>query len=194
VRYLTDYARHFALPVELDSRVTRLRAGAGGYRVELAGRTVHADHVVVATGPFQRPRVPAIARRLHRRIAAAQRRRPGAGLAPRRPRAGRGGGNTGFQIAEELAGSRDVHLAIGSRQAPLPQRVLGRPVPLPAGRGLMRVMVGSPLGRRMKDREMLIGSSRAPRAGPASRFTRARPGRRARPSASRTAPGSRSTP
>ena len=37
-----------------------------------------------------------------------------------------GGGNTGFQIAEELAGSRDVHLAIGSRQTPLPQRILGR--------------------------------------------------------------------
>ena len=37
-----------------------------------------------------------------------------------------GGGNTGFQIAEELSASREVHLAIGSRQTPLPQRILGR--------------------------------------------------------------------
>ena len=37
-----------------------------------------------------------------------------------------GGGNTGYQIAEELAQSRDVHLAIGARQTPLPQRILGR--------------------------------------------------------------------
>ena len=33
-----------------------------------------------------------------------------------------GGGNTGFQIAEELAGSREVHLSVGSRQPALPQR------------------------------------------------------------------------
>jgi putative flavoprotein involved in K+ transport len=37
-----------------------------------------------------------------------------------------GGGNTGFQIAEELSVSHEVHLSIGSRQTPLPQRILGR--------------------------------------------------------------------
>ncbi len=37
-----------------------------------------------------------------------------------------GGGNTGFQIAEELSGSHEVHLSIGTRQKPLPQRILGR--------------------------------------------------------------------
>ena len=37
-----------------------------------------------------------------------------------------GGGNTGFQIAEELAATHEVHLAVGSRQTPLPQRLLGR--------------------------------------------------------------------
>ncbi len=37
-----------------------------------------------------------------------------------------GGGNTGFQIAAELARTRAVHLAIGARQTPLPQRFLGR--------------------------------------------------------------------
>jgi len=37
-----------------------------------------------------------------------------------------GGGNTGFQIAKELSATRRVHLAVGSRQVPLPQRLLGR--------------------------------------------------------------------
>ena len=37
-----------------------------------------------------------------------------------------GGGNTGYQIAEELVRSQEVHLAIGARQTPLPQRILGR--------------------------------------------------------------------
>ena len=37
-----------------------------------------------------------------------------------------GGGNTGFQIAEELSRTHEVHLSIGARQTPLPQRILGR--------------------------------------------------------------------
>ena len=37
-----------------------------------------------------------------------------------------GGGNTGYQIAEELSASHEVHLSVGSRQTPLPQRLLGR--------------------------------------------------------------------
>ncbi len=164
VAYLTDYARHFELPVELDSRVTALHAADGGYRIELADRTLHADQVVVATGPFQTPRRPAMARRLAGDVVqmhSADYRRPDD--VP----AGRvlvvGGGNTGFQIADELAASREVHLAIGTRQTPLPQQILGRDLFrfLTASR-LMNATADSRIGRRMKDRETLIGSS--PRA------------------------------
>jgi putative flavoprotein involved in K+ transport len=71
-----------------------------------------------------------------------------------------GGGNTGYQIAEELGRSREVHLAIGARQTPLPQRLLGRDVfRFLQGARLMDKTVDSRLGRRMKDRETLIGSS-----------------------------------
>jgi putative flavoprotein involved in K+ transport len=74
-----------------------------------------------------------------------------------------GGGNTGFQIAAELAGSREVHLAVGARQTPLPQRILGRDLfGYLEGSGLMGRTVTSRIGQRMKDRETLIGSS--PRA------------------------------
>jgi putative flavoprotein involved in K+ transport len=74
-----------------------------------------------------------------------------------------GGGNTGFQIADELAASREVHLAIGTRQTPLPQQILGRDLFrfLTASR-LMNATVDSRIGQRMKHRETLIGSS--PRA------------------------------
>ncbi len=37
-----------------------------------------------------------------------------------------GGGNTGFQIAKELSATHKVVLSVGSRQKPLPQRLLGR--------------------------------------------------------------------
>ena len=61
-----------------------------------------------------------------------------------------GGGNTGFQIAEELAASREVHLSIGARQMPLPQRILGRDLfwYLDAT-GLIRKTTESRIGRRM---------------------------------------------
>src|SRR3954463_3259668 len=56
--YLTDYARHFDLPVELGSHVRAIRKTDGGYVVELNDRAYEADHVVVATGPFQVPLIP----------------------------------------------------------------------------------------------------------------------------------------
>ncbi len=71
-----------------------------------------------------------------------------------------GGGNTGFQIAEELAGSREVHLAVGSRQTPLPQRIFGRDLfRYLEALGLMRKSVETRIGSRMQHRETLIGSS-----------------------------------
>jgi putative flavoprotein involved in K+ transport len=74
-----------------------------------------------------------------------------------------GGGNAGFQIGEELAGGHEVHLSIGSRQIPLPQRIFGRDLfRFLEVTGLMRKTVTSPVGRRMRERETLIGSS--PRA------------------------------
>jgi putative flavoprotein involved in K+ transport len=171
VSYLTDYARHFALPVELDSHVTAVHTEGGGYRVDLADRALHAHQVVIATGPFQVARVPALASDLTREVVQLH---SAAYQKPTDLPTGRvlvvGGGNTGFQIAEELAGSREVHLAIGSRQTPLPQRILGRDLFgfLTATR-LMNVTANSRIGQRLKDREALIGSS--PRAARASGIT-----------------------
>lgn len=164
VAYLSGYARHFALPVEVDSRVTSLRRDAGGYVVELETRSCRTAQVVVATGPFQVPHVPPVSAGLGGDVAqlhSVAYRHPGA--LPPGPVLVVGGGNTGFQIAAELARDREVHLAIGSRQTPLPQRLLGRDIFrwLDAG-GVMRRTVDSRIGRRMKDRDTLIGST--PRA------------------------------
>ena len=71
-----------------------------------------------------------------------------------------GGGNTGFQIAKELSATHTVHLAVGSRQTPLPQRLLGRDVFWWLTRlGLLDKSVDSRLGRRARGRDTLIGSS-----------------------------------
>jgi putative flavoprotein involved in K+ transport len=162
--YLTDYVRHFDLPVELNSRVRSVSQGDGGYLVDLNDRSLQADQVVIATGPFQEPIVPAFSKSLDPGVVQLH------SVAYRSPRdlpPGRvlivGGGNTGFQIAAELADSHEVHLAVGSRQTPLPQRILGRDLfRYLEATGLMAKTVDSRIGRRMQYRETLIGSS--PRA------------------------------
>jgi putative flavoprotein involved in K+ transport len=161
VEYLTGYAAHFELPIELDSRVRSVRAHGSGYLVATDETSYEADQVVIATGPFQVPRIPAFAASLDpsvRQLHSSEYRTPaeipaGSVLVV-------GGGNTGFQIAQELATTHDVSLAIGSRQTPLPQRVLGRDLFrwLEATR-LMRQTSTSRIGRRMVERDTLIGSS-----------------------------------
>ena len=71
-----------------------------------------------------------------------------------------GGGNTGFQIAKELSETHRLVLAVGSRQTPLPQRLLGRDLFwwLTKSR-LFNTTIDSRLGRRLSTRETLIGSS-----------------------------------
>jgi len=164
VAYLTEYARHFDLPVALSTPVTRLSSADGGYVVESGAATYTADQVVVATGPFQVPRTPAFAAGLSEQVDqrhSAAYRNPGE--LPDGPVLVVGGGNTGYQIAQELRATHETHLAVGSRQTPLPQRLLGRDIFDHLTRaGVMRVTVDSPLGRRLRHRETLIGST--PRA------------------------------
>ena len=71
-----------------------------------------------------------------------------------------GGGNSGFQIAEELAATRKVDLAVGKRVPALPQRLLGKDLFWwLSGVGFMKVSTDSRLGRRLAKCDVLIGSS-----------------------------------
>jgi putative flavoprotein involved in K+ transport len=162
IAYLEGYAENVDLPVELNSEVKKLdRRSDGRFRLELDGRTMTADQIVVATGPFQTPYVPTLAERLEPDVfqthAVGYRRPddvpPGTVLVV-------GGGNTGFQIAKELSATHRVVLSIGSRQKPLPQRPLGRDLFwwLTKSR-LLSTTVESRLGSRLRDRDTLIGSS-----------------------------------
>jgi putative flavoprotein involved in K+ transport len=161
VDYLTAYAVRFQLPVELNSRVRSVRPAERGYSVELDDRSYTADQVVVATGPFQTPRIPRVADDLGaevHQLHSSEYRSPAA--IPDGPVLVVGGGNTGFQIAEELAGMREVHLSVGSRQKPLPQRILGRDLfTFLTALGVMGKTVDSRIGRRLSAKESLIGSS-----------------------------------
>ena len=127
IAYLEQYAASYELPIEINSRVRSLTKKDGRFVVESSDRRIEADQVVVATGPFQVPNMPAVAGQLEPdvfQIHSAYYRTPSD--VPEGDVVVVGGGNTGFQIAKELSASHNVQLAIGSRQTPLPQRILGR--------------------------------------------------------------------
>jgi putative flavoprotein involved in K+ transport len=134
---------------------------SGGFVIEIDGGTISADQVVVATGPFQRPFVPELASQLAPNVYQAhsvEYRKPSE--VPPGTIVVVGGGNTGFQIAEELASTHHVVLAVGSRQTPLPQRILGRDLFWWLTKsGMINKSVESRLGSRMQHRDTLIGSS-----------------------------------
>jgi len=162
IAYLERYAETFELPIELNSELKRLDLSDDGhFRLEVDGRTITADQVVVATGPFQTPYVPKLAEQLADDVFqthAVGYRRPdevplGTVLVV-------GGGNSGFQIAKELSATHKVVLSVGSRQTPLPQRPLGRDLFwwLTKAR-ILNKSVESRLGRKLRTRDTLIGSS-----------------------------------
>jgi putative flavoprotein involved in K+ transport len=164
ISYLEHYASTFKLPIELDCHVHSLAPVDGGFLLDLRTRTVEAEQVVVATGPFQVPNVPSFAADLAPDVVQM----PSTGYrrasdVPLGTALVVGGGNTGFQIAEELSASHSVRLAIGSRQTPLPQRVFGRDVFWWLTKtGLINKTVESRIGQLAQRRETLVGSS--PRA------------------------------
>jgi putative flavoprotein involved in K+ transport len=159
--YLQTYAARFELPVLLHTGVSRLERDGDGFVAHTTQGVLHADQVVVATGPFQTPVVPTVSADLGpdvTQLHSADYRNP----AEVRP--GHvvvvGGGNSGRQIALELAASHAVTLAVGTREPELPQRILGRDLFWWLTRTrLLGRPADSRLARRMRARgDLVIGN------------------------------------
>ena len=157
--FLRTYAEKFELPVRLNTTVTRLSRDEGHYLAETTTGPIEADQVVVATGPFQVPFTPEIAKELdpgatHLHSADYQ--------GPEDLPEGRvlvvGAANSGQQIALELSEAREVDIAVGQKLPSLPQRWLGRDLWwwLETLR-VSRVPVSSRLGQRLSQRDVVIG-------------------------------------
>ena len=160
--YLTDYARHFELPVELGAGFGSVRQSDDGYLVELDDRSIEADQVVIATGPFQTPFVPPIAEALGPEVAqmhsTAYRSPRGH---PRGPGARRRRRQHRLPDRRRAVGlARGPHLDRDRAQKPLPQRILGRDLFWYLDKtGLIRKTKDTRIGRRLQENEdTLIGS------------------------------------
>ena len=147
VDYFLTYAVAIAAPVRCGVAVTHLRRrdSGTGFRAETSAGPVEADHVVVATGPFQRPVVPAIvpADAAVVQMHANAYRNPG--QLPDGAVLVVGSGSSGAQIAEELMrAGRRVYLSVGRHVRP-PRRYRGRDfVWWMDTRGLWHLPVGEP--------------------------------------------------
>lgn len=159
--YLETYARTFALPLRLGTRVTQVATLPGGFAVTTDRGTLSGRAVVIASGPFHTPFVPQAAAGLS---AGVTQLHSSAYWRPAQLPPGRvvvvGAGNSGAQIAEELSQTHQVTVARGRGQPFLPQRVLGRDLfdVLDALR-LVEVPAASPVGRVLRGRDPVIGTN-----------------------------------
>jgi putative flavoprotein involved in K+ transport len=127
VEYMSAYAESFGAPVLEGIEVTSLEPADGGYRLSTSTGTLTAREVVVATGGFQRAHQPEPVRQLREALHvldSGDYSHPNA--LPEGDVLVIGSGQTGCQIAEELADAgRTVHLACG--KAPwMPRRIGSR--------------------------------------------------------------------
>ncbi len=158
--YLEAYVARFDLPVALGTGIASLeRSGGGFHAVTDSGDELTARTVVIATGGFQEPVVPAIAEQLSAdvvQVTAATYRNPddmpaGTVLVV-------GDGATGRQIALELSESRRVVLATGRPRRVSRDRMLGRSVFWWMDRlGILRVSPESRIGSRLKTADPFPG-------------------------------------
>ena len=157
--YLQAYAAQFKLPVRGNTKVTSLTRTDATYVAKAGAEAVEARQVVVATGPFQVPFVPPVANQLDSDVAqfhSVDYRRPEA-IPPGKVLVV-GAANSSCQIAEELSATHPWSCRPANGIPTVPQRPLGRDVWRWATRlGLDRVTVGSRLGRRLAERDQVIG-------------------------------------
>ena len=150
--YLERYAERFDLPVRLEAPVRSLGWNGERYVLRAGTSVLEADTVVVATGPFQRPKIPALGARLDpaiRQLHSSEYRGPFD--LPDGPVLLVGAGNSGAQIAIELARFRKVWLA-GRETGRLPRRLLGRDIYDWLWPVLTRLTRDTQVGRRLSER------------------------------------------
>ena len=154
--YLEMYARHFQLPVRSGVCVDRLTRAGNVYLIDAGSQRLEADHVVVAMSSYQVRRIPAFAKSLDPAILQMHsidyrdpaQLKPGGVLLV-------GAGNSGAEIATELARARPTWLA-GRATGHVPFRIDGALARLFLLRFVFRIVfhrvltVRTPMGRRVR--------------------------------------------
>src|SRR5699024_7710725 len=120
-QYLQAYADTFELPIKHNTRVTKVRKENNIYHISTEHAEYETRNVIVATGPFQKPRIPTFANILSKGIVQLH---SSEYQNPSQLKEGNvlvvGGGNSGAQIAAEISQGRKTYLSTSQRLMFLP--------------------------------------------------------------------------
>ena len=161
--YIEAYAKRFDLPVQSGVRVDRVDKQGNRYVVSTGARRLAADNVIVATGAFQKPKIPAFASELAPHIKTLH---SSAYRNPAQLASGDvlvvGAANSGGELAVELCRAghttwlsgrvtgEETPFAVGS----LPDRVL---TPVFWFVGNQFLTTNTSAGRKMRDKSLTQG-------------------------------------
>ncbi len=128
VEYFEAIAKQINAPIRcgLEVKSVEMKAGGSGFRAETSEGVIEATNVVAATGPFQRPIIPAVVPKDAGIMQVHSNAYRNPGQLPEGAVLVVGAGSSGVQIADELlrAGKR-VYLSVGPHDRP-PIRYRGR--------------------------------------------------------------------
>lgn len=123
--YLERYVDHHQLAVHLGEPVTELQKTEELFHINTPRASYQSQSVVIATAPFQTPRVPEWHTELSiQNLHSAEYRNPSQIDGDEVLIVG--GGNSGAQIAEELAEHHDVTMAVASDMRFMQANLLGK--------------------------------------------------------------------
>ncbi|MFS0728425.1 flavin-containing monooxygenase [Paenibacillus sp. 1P07SE] len=152
--YLKHYVETFELPVHLNTQVVKLQKINNQFYIETNQSRYTAKQVIIATGPFQTPFVPKLAASLTDSVCQLHSSNY---HNPNQLKAGPvlvvGGGNSGAQIAVELANTHEVLLSVGHKIKYFPLDLMGKSIFWWFKRlGLLDASIQSPIGKRLSQR------------------------------------------
>lgn len=124
--YLADYAARFDFPIQLSTKVTKVRKKDDTWNISTHNGSFTANNLIIATGPFTTPLIPDFAdtlskdvQQLHSSIYKSPSDVTSQSVVVV------GGGNSGAQISVELAHTKDVTLIVSRSPWYVPTAILG---------------------------------------------------------------------
>ncbi|UYX50246.1 NAD(P)/FAD-dependent oxidoreductase [Bacillus thuringiensis] len=127
--YLEGYARHYKLPVQLQTEVLKINKEKDIFELHTPTEILQSKKVVIATGGFRQPLIPLFSQHLSShifQIHSSQYKSPS--QIPKGKVLVVGGGNSGMQIAVELAKTHEVTMSISHPLTFFPLHFFGKSI------------------------------------------------------------------
>ncbi|MBS3681338.1 NAD(P)-binding domain-containing protein [Ornithinibacillus massiliensis] len=152
--YLQYYARNFSLPIKFNTEVTQVVRLGNAYSVYTKEQNYIAKNVVIATGPFHSPAIPAFAANLSPDVLQLHSTEY---KNPNQLMAGSvlvvGVGNSGSQIAVEVSQTRKTFLSTSQKLNYMPLSIGNKSIFWWFSRfGILNASVNSFLGRQIRSK------------------------------------------